>query len=122
MKGKKIALIVVLVIVLIALAVVLGVKLMGDKEPTVKVYEGAGLKIVLTGDYNVSIYNADDSVFAENIVVEDTEAPEGTENPENYSRFVKVNVMGGDMIAKFTNDGKKIVVDSMEFVLQEQSK
>ena len=66
----------------------------------------------LTSDNEMTI-TADGTILANKIKPEEISAPEGIENAENYSQFLKFAADGTELICGMSKDGKKITVVGM---------
>ena len=111
-ENKKIfyGILVAIVIALIVISIII-------KNNSKKVYEGGGLTITITGNKKVTVI-ANGEILAQDAELVEIPTPEGTENPEKYSRFIKVNI-NGDIIAGFSKDKKTLYVSNIEYKLVE---
>ena len=115
MKSEKTRNIIIISIVIIIIGFLVVMRINTAK----KIYEGDGMIITIIGNKKVTVTN-EYGVLAENAKLENIPTPEETENPENFSRFVKVNIQGGDVIAGFLKDGKTIEVSGIKYQLVEK--
>ena len=114
MKGSKKAIIIAIILILL-IAIIIIVQ----RANSEKTYVGEGFTITVIGNKKVTV-TTETGVLAENAKLEKIPAPKETVNLEEYSRFVKVNIQGGDVIAGFSKDGKTIDVSGVKYTLVEK--
>lgn len=108
----------IIIISIIAVALVVAIILIAGKGST-KVYTDGEMVITIIDNKKVTVVNQG-VTMAEEAELIDIPIPASVENPKDYSRFVKVNINGGDVEAGFSKDKKTLYVGNIEYKLVEE--